>query len=297
MGVAIDRLDNLYIADKSNNRIRKVSASSGTISTFVNVTLPQDVAVDFSGNVYIADTSNCVVRKVNVATGIMSVAAGAVGTCLFSGDGGAASLARLSSPSSVAVDRSGNVYIADTNNHRIRFISVLTWKVTTLAGNGTKGVLTEGVSARTATLSYPEGVAVDFYGNVYIADTRNNRVRVVANTTGIINTLAGAGSCCYNGEGLPATSAYLNKPSRVAVDKAGTVYIAEPLNNRVRFIPYNGQGNVFTFVGSRIAGYLGDGNDYRLAEVNRPSGIALDSYGNVYIADTYNHAVRKISCK
>ena len=249
-GVAVDGSGNIYIADVVNNRIRMVTASTGIITTVAgNGTLgssgdggaatsaelldPTGVALDGSGNLYIADRANDRIRKVTASTGIITTVAGN-GTQGYSGDGGAATSAELSGPFAVTVDASGNIYIADEYNQRIRKVTVSTGIITTVAGNGTQGYSGDGGAATSAELSNVLSVAVDASGNIYFADTNNNRIREVAVSTGMISTLVGSGTGGYSGDGGAATSAELNQPVGVFVDGSGNLYIADYANGRIR---------------------------------------------------------------
>jgi uncharacterized protein YjiK len=304
-GVAVDAAGNLYIADRNNSRVRRVS-TSGTITTFAGTGMfgfsgdggpatgamlhnPYGVAVDTAGNLYIADYFNSRVRKVSTSGMITTVA----GNGFFgsSGDGGPATSASLSYPSSVAVDAAGNVYIADTYNSRVRKVSS-SGTITTVAGNGTSGFSGDGGPATSARLRDPQGVAVDAAGNLYIADSSNNRVRKVS-ASGTITTIAGTGSPGFFGNGLPGTRAFLYGPSGVAVDTAGNLYIADSSNNRVRKVSTS--GTITTVAGNGSSGHWGDGGTATNAGLASPWGVAVDAAGNLYIADSDNHRVRKVS--
>jgi sugar lactone lactonase YvrE len=244
--VAVDESGNLFIADFFNV-VRKVSAN-GIITTVAGngmsgfagdggpavsaqlATAPGGLAVDGSGNLFIADQGNNRVRKVS-SNGIITTLAG-TGVAGFSGDGGLATAAQLSQPEAVAVDASGNVYIADKANSRIRKVSP-GGTITTFAGTTSGGFSGDGGLATSAQLEFPQGVAVDGSGNVFIADTSNNRVREVS-TKGIIVTVAGNGNSGYTGDCGPATSAQLSYPLDVAVDGSGNIFIADSDNNAVR---------------------------------------------------------------
>ena len=303
-------IGNVYIADTSNNRIRKVTVSTGIITTIAgtgsasysgdngaatSATLnnPFGVSLDASGNVYIADSDNNRIRKVTVSTGIISTIAG-TGSTSFSGDNGAATSAALYYPFGVSVDSSGNVYIADYFNHRIRKVSVSTGIIITIAGTGTAGYSGDNGAATSATLYYPVGVSLDASGNVYIADTNNNRIRKVTVSTGIISTIAGTGTGSYSGDYGAATSATLYYPFGVSLDASGNVYIADSYNNRIRKVTVS-TGIISTIAGTGSTSYSGDNGAATSAALYYPVGVSLDSSGNVYIADSDNNRIRKIS--
>ena len=249
----MDASGNVYIAD---GKVRLVTKSTGIITTYAGTGTqgssgdggpatsaqlynPYAVAVDASGNVYNADNNNHKIRLVTQSTGIITTYAG-TGTAGSSGDGGAATSAQLFFPSDVAVDVSGNVYICDTNNYKIRLVTQSTGIITTYAGTETAGFSGDGKPATGAQLGYyPIGVAVDASGNVYIADNTNDRIRLVIKSTGIITTYAGTGGQCFSGDGGAATSACISVSARVNVDASGNVYISDYNNNRVRVVTPN----------------------------------------------------------
>ncbi len=217
---------------------------------------------------------------------------GKFGTGGFSGDGGPATSAQLSQPHAVAVDAQGSVYIADSNNNRIRKVG-LGGTISTLAGTGrASGFSGDGGPATSAYLSSPRGVAVDGQRNIYIADYGNNRVRKVS-PGGTITTFAGTGIQGFSGDGGPATSAQLYQPHGVAVDAQGNVYIAEYRGNRVRKVSPG--GTITTLAGTGKAGFSGDGGPATSARLYAPAGVAVDGNRNVYIADQQNGRVRKVS--
>ncbi len=303
--VARDSAGNLYVADGSSRRIRKVSAAGiittvagrgtgqssgdGGPATLAELIQPLGVAVDPAGNVYIADEGSNRIRKVNTA-GIISTIAGN-GKQGFNGDGGPATSASLYEPSGVAVDPAGNVYIADAGNLRIRKVDTA-GTITTIAGNGKEGFSGDGGPAPSAELTFPVEVAVDPAGNVYIADEGSNRIRKV-NTAGTISTIAGNGKDGFNGDGGPATSASLNDPRGVAVDAAGNVYISDRGNNRIRKV--DTAGIISTIAGNDKEGFSGDGGLAISASLSAPREVAVDAAGNVYISDAGNFRIRKVN--
>jgi sugar lactone lactonase YvrE len=307
-GVAVDPLGNLYIADSYNDRVRKVSsgiistaAGNGTVeysgdggqATQAGIFLPFGVAVDGSANLYIADTDDARIRKVT-PSGIISTFAGN-GIFGYSGDGGQATSAALDLPVGAAVDASGNLYIADNKNNRIRKVAP-GGEITTVAGNGTAGFSGDGGAAISAELYLPTGVAVDASNNLFIADSGNDRVRKVT-TDGKINTIAGNGSFGYSGDGGLATSAELNLNSGAAydsltVDTAGNLYIADYFNNRVRRVTPG--GFISTVAGDGYSGYFGDGGLATNASLDLPAGVTLDGAGDLLIADTFNQRIRAV---
>lgn len=323
-------------------------SGDGAAATSAELDGPQGVAVDSSGNVYIADSGNSVIRKVDTSGNISTYAGDFASGPGYTGDGFAAASARMSYPYGVAVDSTtGNLYIADTFNNRVREVSggtitlvagngttnysPLAGPTTTglnfpyavaydsannklyiddygndrilvvagsslalAAGNGNAGYVGDGLAATAARLNYPYGIAVDASGSLYIADTGSNVVRKVTYPSGIINTIAGSSGSGYSGDGGPATSALLHRPSGVAVDAAGNVYIVDQVNNVVRKVDTS--GNISTVAGNfRLgAGYGGDGNVATAALLNAPWGIAVDAAGNLYIADYSNQRIRKV---
>ena len=247
---------------------------------------PLGVAVDAVGNFYIAD-QNQRIRKVS-ANGMITtvVGGGGTGICCFSGDGGPATSAQLHNPRSVAVDAAGNIYIADTDNNRIRRVSV-DGIISTVAGGGS--TLGDEGPATSAQLSSPGAVALDAAGNLYIADTLNQRIRKVS-TKGTITTVAGTGVCCSLGDGGPATSAYIQHPQGVAVDSAGNLYISDYAQIRKG----SASGTITTLAGNGTLAYSGDGGPAIFAELNNPTGLTLDSIGDLYVGDYFNNRIREI---
>ena len=304
--VAVDAAGNFFVADTGNNRIRKVTPA-GVVSTFAgtgtngfsgdggpassaNLNHPAGVAVDGAGNVFIADTLNDRVRKVTPDGTITTVAGN--GTFGSAGDGGPASIAQISEPFGLALDATGDLFIADSSNHRIRMVDV-NGLITTVAGTGSSGFSGDGGPATSAQLNTPWGVAVDGSGNIFIADTSNNRVRKVA-PGGVITTVAGTGTADFGGDDGPATSAQLNNPRDVGLNASGNLFVADNNNARIRMI--NPAGIITTVAGSGAFVYLGasvgDGGPATLALI-APVGMSLDGAGNLFIAA--DNRVRKMT--
>jgi len=307
-GLAMDSAGNLIIGDAFNQRIRKVDAA-GTITTvagtgtagfsgdggpatsaelFNGFVQPSGVAADMGGNLSIADVGNQRIRKVDLAGTIRSIAG--TGTPGFSGDGGQATTAQLFYPAGVALDPSGNLFIADTNNCSIRMIDPA-GVITTVAGNGTVGSSGDGGPATGAQLGYPSGVALDASGNLFIADAGNNRIRKV-DSGGTITTVVGTGSAGFSGDGGPGVSAQLNSPSGMAVDTRGNLFLADAGNNRIRKV--DSGGTITTIAGVGTTGFSGDGGPASSAQLNNPSGVVLDATGNLFIADSGNNRIRVV---
>ncbi|MGR3219424.1 MAG: NHL domain-containing protein [Candidatus Anammoxibacter sp.] len=319
-GVFVDSSGNIFIADTANHHIRKVNASTGIITTIAGngipgfsgdgglatsaqLHAPRDVFVDSSGNILIADQLNHSIRRIDVETGIITTLIGN-GIPGFSGDGGLATSALLNQPFGVSVDGAGNILIADLVSHRIRKIDAATGIITTVAGSGPGsppsgfgGFSGDGGLATSALLNQPFGVSVDGAGNIYIADSENNRIRKVAATTGIITTVAGSGPAGFNsgsfgGDSGPATSARLNSPLDVFVDSIGNIFIADTDNHRIRKVDTSGV--ITTVAGTGIPSFSGDGGLATNAKLNGVSGVFVDGAGNIFIADHGNSRIRKI---
>jgi len=303
-GIAVDSSGNFFVADTINSRIRKID-SSGVVTTLAGdgtfgyldgtgtnaqFNYPIGVAVDSSGNVFVADESNHRIRKID-SSGVVTT---------FAGDGtsgyldGTGTNAKFNCPSAVAVDSSGNVFVADSPNYRIRKI-YSSGVVTTLAGDGTSGYL-DGTGTN-AKLGYINGIAVDSDGNLFVTDQTNRRIRKI-DSSGVVTTLAGDGTSGYlNGIG---TNAKFDGLSGIAVDSDGNLFVADMYNHRIRKIDSSrlvttlaGGGYVFDEMMHELIGAYADGNGTN-AKFYRPNGVAVDSDGNVFVADMYNNRIRKI---
>lgn len=304
--VATDNGNNIYIADRNNNVIRKISASGiirtyagtgasgfsgdGSAATAAMLQSPMGITVDASGDVYVADEANNRIRKIS-SSGVITTVAG-TGSAGFSGNGGAAISAQLNAPTSVAFDGSGSVYIADRGNNVIRKISS-GGIISTFAGTaGMAGYSGDGGAATAATLNAPTGMAIDALGNLYVTDKANNVIRKIS-TSGTISTIAGTGIAGNSGDNGDAMLARLNAPSGIAIDASGNIYVADQGNNRIRKISTT--GIISNRAGSGTAGYSGDGNNATLARLNSPQGISVDGSGTIFVADNGNNVIRIVT--
>ncbi|MGD9764449.1 MAG: dockerin type I domain-containing protein [Candidatus Binatia bacterium] len=277
----------LYFADSSDNLVRFVDGATATMqiiggtgaagysgdggpATAAQLRAPSDVAVDNDGNVYVADTANHAVRRIDPEGRITTVAG--KGTRGASGDGGPATSALLASPTGVAIDDFGRLFIADMENNRIRV--VIGGVIETFAGTGESNYGGDGGAAAAAKLRFPNDVAVAKDGTVYISDTLSNRIRRV-DARGIITTYAGVGTAGYNGDDIAATSARLNSPLQIAVDDTGNLFIADSRNLRIRMVD-PASGVISTVAGNGQSGDTGDGGSATAASFSDPSGIAVD---------------------
>ena len=306
--VAVDTSGQIYIADTSNKRLRRVAldgviatlagsgadtdgggyGGDGGPATAAKLAEPYGIASDDAGNIYIADYRNSRIRRVT-ASGTISTVAGS-GDTGYDGDGGPATSKRLFRPRGVAVAGDGTLYIADTGNSRIRRVDPA-GEISTFAGDGSFGSAGDGGPAQAAQLGYPYGVAIDASGVVYIADTNNNRIRQVA-LDGTISTIAGTGVPSFGGDGGLATLAQLSSPTGVAVDNAGTVYVADTYNQRIR--QFASGGIISTRAGTGTVGFGGDGGAATAATLSNPWGVAVDQAGVLFIADSNNHRIRRV---
>jgi len=294
-GLAVDANGNLYIADVGNNVIRKMNPT-GLVTTFAGVggvkgsangldsvatfNKPFGVTADAAGNVYVADAGNNKIRMISTA-GMVSTFAGTG----IAGSSNVADSVSFNSPLGVAVDGSGNVYVADYGNNLIRKVTQA-GSVNTLAGSGAKGAH-DGLDT-VASFNLPEALAVDAAGNVYVADNGNDLIRKIT-PAGQVSTFAGSGQPGKS-DGAGGAASF-NSPFGIAVDAAGNVYVADSGNNLIRMITPGGV--VTTIAGSGSKGAK-DGAG-RAASFNTPSGIAVDKSGNIYVADENNNLIRKIS--
>lgn len=319
-GAVADTAGNIFIADAGNHRIRRVDAQTGMITTVAGSGLvctvqpcgdngpatvarlnaPTGLAVDGGGRLLIADQNNQRVRQVD-AQGIITTVAGNGTICSAQpcGDNGAATAAQLNFPTGVAVDSTGNVFIADQSNHRVRRVDFQSRIITTVAGTGAAGFNGDHQPAGTAQLNLPTGVAVDAGGNLLVADQLNHRVRRV-DSFGTITSVAGTSNAGFNGDNQAATTADLNVPTGVTVDGAGNLFIADQSNHRVRAVSAQ-SGIIVTVAGNgtpclapTAIPACGDGGVPTSAQLNLPNGVAVVGGGRLLIADLSNHRVRTV---
>jgi len=307
--IAYDSAGNLYIAETSNNVIRKVDAA-GNITTIAGtgtqgfsgdngpaimagLDSPQGVALD-AANLYISDTHNHRIRRLNLTTGIIITIAGT--TAGFSGDNGPANAAQLNLPTALAVDTDHSLYIADTQNSRIRKVNLTTNQITTIAGNGTQGFSGDSGPAIAATIDSPAGLALDSAGDLFISDTHNQRIRKITAATGIITTVAGTGAPGFSGDSQSATAATLALPHGLSIDNAGNIFVADTENHRIRRID-GVTGAITTVAGTGTQTFSGDSGPAILATLDSPRAVTLSSTGLLTLADTANQRVRQLDAQ
>jgi Secretion system C-terminal sorting domain/Bacterial Ig-like domain (group 2)/NHL repeat len=302
-GIGVAASGNVYFGDTRNDVVRMVNTSGvittiagngvggysgdGGPATSARLRNPNGIAFDAAGNIYIADSRNNVVRKVD-ASGIITTIAG-TGMGGYAGDGGPATDAQLRQPVGLAIDASGNLYIADSRNFVVRKVNT-SGVITTYAGNNTPGYTGDGSAATAAQISGPLGLAITTAGNLFIADSRNHVIRMV-NTSGIISTFAGTGAPGHAGDGGPATTALLEIPTDVKVDVSGNVFVTDS-SNTVRMI--NTSNIITNFAGTGAPGYSGDGGAATAAKMTGTFGLAIDAAHNVYISTPGNNVIRRV---
>ncbi|MDC1142128.1 hypothetical protein OAU50_03480 [Planctomycetota bacterium] len=298
-GIAVDSSGNIYVADTDNHTIRKLTPT-GVVTTLAGLagaagsvdgtgvtarfSSPRGISIDSSGNVYVADTNNHTIRKIS-PTGVVSTLVGTAGS-MGSADGTGAA-ARFNSPHCVAVDSSGNIYVADTDNHTIRIITPA-GVVSTLAGSAGSIGSADGAGSA-ASFFFPRGVAVDSSGNLYVADTNNQTIRMIT-PTGVVSTIAGTVWAVGSTDGTGAAARFTS-PSDISIDASSNLYVADAFNHTIRKITPTGV--VSTLAGTAGAEGGADGIG-AAASFRRPRSAAVDVSGNVYVADTFNHAIRRV---
>ena len=305
-GVWLDNSHNIYISDLMHDRIRKVAAATGVITTIAgngtggfsgdnglatnaSISSPYGLYADVIGNVYFADKSNNRIRRIDAASGIITTIAGGGGTL---GDNGQATDAKLDIPQNVYLDALENIYIGERG--RIRKVTALTGIITTIAGNGTIGFSGDGGPATNAQLSTgPTGMAIDASGNLLFADRVNHRVRKINTVTGIITTIAGSNTFGYSGDGGLATNAQLRGPISIVLDKYGNLIIGDNVNNYIRKVDANtGVISTIAGVGPFTTGIFADGAPATSTEIH-PEFLCIDTAGNIYYSN-WGNLVRKI---
>jgi sugar lactone lactonase YvrE len=311
-GVAVDAAGNLFLADASNNRVRRVDAKTGLISTVAGngtagysgdgglatvaeINNPGGLILDGAGNLYFVDSNNFLIRRVDAVSGIITRVAGTPDVSGYSGNGGLATSAKLSfsdGTGGLAFDTTGDLYIADSGNNAIREVSAATLDISTVVGTGVAGYNGDNILAANAQLSGPANVSIDSDGSLYIADLSNQRVRKVTAATGMITTIAGTGTQGFTGDGGIATAAEVNAPAAVLLDPAGNIYIADSGNNRIRKIAVT-TSDIRTISGT-AEGETGDGGPANLATMYGPSSLFFDQSGNLVFSDMFNNRVREI---
>ena len=300
-----DSAGNLYVADTGNDCIRKVNtegiittiagngingySGDGGPATNASFNSPSGLTLDAAGNLYISDYYNDCIREMST-NGIVTTIAGN-GTAGDTGDGGPAIDATLDGPEGLAMDLSGNLFIAEYSGDRVREIQT-NGTIVTFAGNGNPGFSGDGGVATNAEFAYPMGLALDSTNDLFIVDSANDRIRMVS-TNGIIATVAGDGSGNFSGDGGLATLAILSWPSGVALDAAGNLFIADSFDNRVRDVFTN--GIITTIAGDGQESYSGDGGAATNAALSFPRAVTTDAAGNPYIADFFNNRIRKVT--
>lgn len=321
--VVVDGQGRVLVSDRSNARVRRITfdaAGVGTVDTIVGtgvpgfsgddgpatsaqLSAPKGLTVDSTGRLFIADGANSRIRRVifdDDGIGTITTVAG-VGGGNFSGDGGPAAIAELTSPEGIAVDETGTIFFADAGNMRVRrvtFDALGVGTIATVAGDGTDGFLGDEGPATSGLLNDPGAVTEDALGQVFVADTANNRIRRITfdeRGVGTITTVAGTGAFGFSGDGGPATSAKLGRPAGVAVDSLGRLFIGDRFNSRIRCVTFDadGAGTITTIVGTGVGGFSGDGGPAQDAQISAPAGLAVDDDDQLFITD--GNRIRRVT--
>ena len=304
-GVSLDRHGNVYVADSENHVVRKIDRATGLISTIAGRLIQDDGQIIGRSDGTTAraeedpladhdpeiDGHSAYTQHTDLSGTVRYWTNRTSAITRYAGDGGLAVHARLNFPTAVAVDREGNLYIADTMNHRVRMVDATTGVITTLAGTGQAGFSGDGEAAHEATLNEPAALILDESHQLYLADQSNHRIRVVDLNTGLIQTIAGTGAATYDGDGRPAVNAALAGPSGLAL-AGDRLYIADTFNGRIRCLH---------LLSGQISTVAGDGASYRYESPSdppspslaRPTGIAVGHNGDLFLTDSDNHLVRR----
>jgi sugar lactone lactonase YvrE len=308
--VAIGPDGAIYFSDTFNHCIRRVDAKSGEIATVAGcgqkgydgdggpavkarLNEPYGVALDDGGNIFIVDRLNFCVRKVSAKTGTITTIAG-TGQSGYSGDGGPAASAMLREPNGLALDGAATkLYIADVKDQRVRVLDLANGAINTFAGTGKRERTGDGGPAAKASLFGPRAVHVDAAGNVYICEREGNSIRKVDANSGVITTIAGTSRKGYSGDGGPALNATFDGPKEIDVDAAGNIFVVDTENQAIRRIDAK-TGVIATVAGNAQRGGAGDGGPATAAQLDRPHGVAVDRAGKIYIGDTNNHRIRVV---
>lgn len=307
--IVTDAAGNVFVTDMVNHRVRKIDVY-GTITTYAgngNIGSSGDgglavnaeffgicgLALDNAGNLCIADELNNRIRRVDANTGIITTIAG-TGAAGFTGDGGHATASTLHWPGWITYDNSGNLYISDIGNSRIRKVNT-SGIITTVVGNGIIGFYGDGMQGTAASLNQPHGLACDADNNLYIADEHNGRIRKLNTATGVMSTFAGNGTYVFNGDTISALAAAIT-PEGLKFDAAGNLYEADSANNstgnRIREITTGGV--IYTVAGNGIAGYNGENMHADSALLSGPTDMAFDPCGGLLISDMNNNRIRRV---
>ncbi|MDY7394672.1 T9SS type A sorting domain-containing protein [Aureibaculum sp. 2210JD6-5] len=296
--LTFDKSDNIYIADTYNNSIRRIDNESGIITTVVGTANKKEISelktpigltFDNYNNLYVADLANLRIRKVNLDTGSSITLVAQKSETEFPNIN-----EPLGGPFNVVFDKQGNLYVSVNGDSNVKKVDFTTGKVTVVAGTGEVGFSGDGGQASAAKLANPTGLALDGKGNIYISDTGNERIRKVNLSTGVISTIAGTGETGFVGEGTDATKAQLANPLGLAIDNAGDLFVVDRGNNMVRKINLS-NGTISTVVGTGEAGYSGDGELAKNAQLANPTGLAFNNAGELFVVDRGNNRIRKIS--
>lgn len=302
-GVTLDSHGNVYVADSENHVVRKIDRTTGVISTIAGLSVHEEMIDRPSGTSVVTEedpladhdsstSGNSSYTQHTDLSGTVRYWTNSTSShTRYAGDGGPAVRARLNFPTAVAVDREGNIYIADTMNHRIRMVDAATGVISTLAGTGQAGFSGDGGVAHQATLNEPSALILDEQDRLYIADQSNHRIRMVDLNTGVIQTIAGTGTAMYDGDGKPAVDAALAGPSGLALAD-DRLYIADTFNGRIRCVQLS-SGLISAAAGNGTAYRYESPSDPPSPSLSRPTGIAINHNGDLVLTDSDHHLIRR----